>query len=157
MQSPLQSVILKLTTISQMVAFAIAGLMIACSSHNQLPLSAHPTSLNNTASPAEPFAPATLPLNVLTDTLLTRGTADSFATLVKLTIRKTYIRLALIEQWGNRESPFRNGRSSSRPLLIDQMTNGDSSYLSPYFYFLLDKLTIPSERRDVGLVLLVVS
>jgi len=38
--------------------------------------------------------------------------------------------LALTEHWWNRGSPYGKRRSASRRLLIDQMTNGDSSRLS---------------------------
>jgi DNA-binding beta-propeller fold protein YncE len=74
MQRPPQFVISKLTTVSQMVAFGIAGLVIACSSHNHLPVDAHPTSPTNAASPSETFAAGTLPLKVLADIPLTDGT-----------------------------------------------------------------------------------
>jgi DNA-binding beta-propeller fold protein YncE len=61
-------------TVSQVVTFTVAALLIACSSPNHLPVDAHPAPTINAASPSEIVAAATLPLKVLTDVPLSGGT-----------------------------------------------------------------------------------
>lgn len=58
----------KVTKVSQVAAFALTTLLIACSSPNHLPVDAHPSS-----SPSETLA-GTLPLKVIGDIPLTGGT-----------------------------------------------------------------------------------
>lgn len=69
-----RSVFSKVATASQIVALAIFGLLIACSSQNHLPVDAHPTSSPNGASPSETVAAGALPLKILADIPLSGGT-----------------------------------------------------------------------------------
>jgi len=55
-------------------AFTFAGLLLACSSPNHLPVDAHPSSSPSIATPSESIAAGTLPLKVLADIPLTGGT-----------------------------------------------------------------------------------
>jgi YVTN family beta-propeller protein len=74
MHMVLRFVVSKLARVSQVVAFAVAALLIACTSPTHLPVNAHPTSPTNGASASETLATSTLPLKVLADVPLTGGT-----------------------------------------------------------------------------------
>ena len=63
-----------LTKVSQLAAFALAVLLLACSSPNHLPVDAHPSSSPSVASPSETSVAGTLPLRVVSDIPLTGGT-----------------------------------------------------------------------------------
>ena len=72
-QNLLSHEISKLTKVNQ-AAFALAGLLLACSSQNHLPIDAHQSSSPNVASPAETSMAGTLPLKVVADVPLSGGT-----------------------------------------------------------------------------------
>src|SRR5262245_45420738 len=74
MHMVLRFVVSKLARVSQVVAFAVAALLIACTSPTHLPVNAHPTSPTNGALASETLATSTLPLKVLADVPLTGGT-----------------------------------------------------------------------------------
>jgi len=74
MRRVLRFLISKITTVSQVFAFTLAGLLLACSSPNHLPVDAHPSSSPSVATPSETLAAGTLPLKVLADIPLTGGT-----------------------------------------------------------------------------------
>src|SRR5436190_13192195 len=74
MRRVLRFLISKITTVSQVFAFTLAGLLLACSSPNHLPVDAHPSSSPSVATPSESLAAGTLPLKVLADVPLTGGT-----------------------------------------------------------------------------------
>ena len=74
MRRVLRFLISKITTVSQVFAFTLAGLLLACSSPNHLPVDAHPSSSPSVATPSEILAAGALPLKVLTDIPLTGGT-----------------------------------------------------------------------------------
>jgi YVTN family beta-propeller protein len=74
MREVLRLVISKVLTVSQVFAFALAALLIACSSPNHLPVDAHPSASPSVASPSGPLATGTLPLKVVADISLTGGT-----------------------------------------------------------------------------------
>ncbi|HYX27930.1 MAG TPA: YncE family protein, partial [Pyrinomonadaceae bacterium] len=69
----MQFVIAKLATVSQVIALAVAALLIACSSPNHLPVDAHPTSTPSGASSVETTAAGSLPLKTVADIPLTGG------------------------------------------------------------------------------------
>src|SRR5436190_10410028 len=73
MRRALRFLISKITTVSQVFAFTLAGLLLACSSPNHLAVDAHPSSSPSVAPPSESLA-AGLPLKVLADIPLTGGT-----------------------------------------------------------------------------------
>src|SRR5262245_55435944 len=75
MHMVLRFVVSKLARVSQVVAFAVAALLIACTSPTHLPVNAHPTSPTNGALASETLATSTLPLRVLADVPLSGGTA----------------------------------------------------------------------------------
>jgi len=74
MHMVLRFVVSKLARVSQVVAFAVAALLIACTSPTHLPVNARPTSPTNGALSSETLATSTLPLKVLADVPLTGGT-----------------------------------------------------------------------------------
>src|SRR3954471_19070754 len=74
MRSVLRFLISKITTVSQVFAFTFAGLLLACSSPNHLPVDAHPSSSPSVATPSESLVADALPLRVLADIPLTGGT-----------------------------------------------------------------------------------
>ena len=74
MQNILTHEVSKATKVSQVIAFALAALLLACSSPSHLPVDAHPGAMNSEASPAETLEAGTLPLKVLADVPLTGGT-----------------------------------------------------------------------------------
>ena len=73
MREVLRFLISKLMMVSQVFAFALAALLIACSSPNHLPVDAHPSSSPSVPSPSENFAAGTLPLKVVADIPLSGG------------------------------------------------------------------------------------
>src|SRR5436190_4294727 len=73
MRSVRRFLISKITTVSHVFAFTLAGLL-ACSSPNHLPVDAHPSSSPGVAAPSESLAAGTLPLKILADIPLTGGT-----------------------------------------------------------------------------------
>ena len=73
MQTLLKRAAGKLTKISEAVGLALAGLLLACSSPNHLPVDAHPSSSPSAASPSENLV-GTLPLKVVADIPLSGGT-----------------------------------------------------------------------------------
>ena len=72
MQEPL--VFSKLVLLGEIVAFAVIGVLIACSNPNHLPGQANPIPSASGASPSVTTAAGTLPLKVLADVSLTGGT-----------------------------------------------------------------------------------
>src|SRR5436189_4105777 len=74
MRRLLRFLISKITKVSRVFAFTLAGLLLACSSPNHLPVDAHPSSSPSVATPSEILAAGALPLKVLTDIPLTGGT-----------------------------------------------------------------------------------
>jgi YVTN family beta-propeller protein len=64
----------KLTKVNPFAGFALAGLLLACSNQDHLPVDAHHSSSPNLASPSETSMAGTLPLKVVADVPLTGGT-----------------------------------------------------------------------------------
>jgi DNA-binding beta-propeller fold protein YncE len=73
MRRVLRFLISKITTVSQAFAFTLAGLLLACSSPNHLPVDAHPSSSTSVVTPSASLAADALPLKVLADIPLTGG------------------------------------------------------------------------------------
>lgn len=63
----------RLPRVSQIFAFALFALVIACSTRSHLPVDAHPSNSPSVASPGETQSAGTLPLKVLADIPLTGG------------------------------------------------------------------------------------
>src|SRR6266853_5275621 len=74
MRSVLRFLISNITTASQVFAFTLAGLLLACSSPNHQPVDAHPSSSPSVGTPSESLAAGALLLKVLADIPLTGGT-----------------------------------------------------------------------------------
>jgi len=74
MRRVLRFLISKITTVSQVFAFTLAGLLLACSGPNHLPVDAHPSSSPSVVTPSENLSADALPLKVLADIPLTGGT-----------------------------------------------------------------------------------